>query len=292
MKKLLLLLMLLMPLMADAQDKISVVTLKNGTQISGVIKAIDPMDAMTIVIGGIETTIKMADVAKVEEEKSSRSSDNPQDLNPQLNSRTKLIIRDEADYPEAFGLTVGDAVIKMVLVRGGDMNMGWEGQFSRFMDSEPIHPVQVSSFYMSETFVTSDIASQITGKKKKQVYYDTSWKKANEIVGEIAKICNLPLRLPTEAEWEYAACAPVKDVLFKVCAGTEFCSDWFAKFKQINTDDVEIEIDPTGPKKGSYHVLRAYNQEDGKFDRSFSPAARDNDQFFRLVIKAKDVVKR
>ena len=33
MKKLLLLLMLLLPMMANAQDKVSVVTLKNGTQL-------------------------------------------------------------------------------------------------------------------------------------------------------------------------------------------------------------------------------------------------------------------
>lgn len=50
-----------------AQEKQSVVTLKNGTELTGVIKAIDPTDAMTLVIGGVETSIKMADVAKVGE---------------------------------------------------------------------------------------------------------------------------------------------------------------------------------------------------------------------------------
>ena len=97
MKKLLLLLMLLMPLLANAQDKVSVVTLKNGTQLNGVIKAIDPMDAMTIVIGGIETTIKMADVAKVEE------ANTPQPAPPpaqQLSLNDKLVVTDMANYDE------------------------------------------------------------------------------------------------------------------------------------------------------------------------------------------------
>ena len=47
MKKLLLLLMLLFPVMVSAQEKISVVTLKNGAELKGVITAIDPADAVT-----------------------------------------------------------------------------------------------------------------------------------------------------------------------------------------------------------------------------------------------------
>ena len=66
MKKLLILLITLIPFVASAQEKMSVVTLKSGTELKGVIKAIDPTDALTIVIAGIETTIKMADIAKVE----------------------------------------------------------------------------------------------------------------------------------------------------------------------------------------------------------------------------------
>lgn len=67
MRKLLLLFTLFISLTLRAQEKISVVTLKNGTELTGVIKAIDPLDAMTIIIGGVETTIKMSDVSKVDE---------------------------------------------------------------------------------------------------------------------------------------------------------------------------------------------------------------------------------
>lgn len=47
----------------------SVVTLKNGTELKGKIKSINPTDSLTIVISGIETPIKMSDVAKIEEAK-------------------------------------------------------------------------------------------------------------------------------------------------------------------------------------------------------------------------------
>ena len=96
-----------------------------------------------------------------------------------MDANTKLIIRDEAEYPEALGVKVGDAVIKMILVRGGDMNMGFSGKHSIYMDSEPVHPVKVTSFYISEEFVTNDVYFEITKKKLGKPYVIvSSWKKA------------------------------------------------------------------------------------------------------------------
>ena len=64
MKKLLFMLIYLLPIVASAQSGQSVVTLKNGTELKGTIKAIDPTDALTIVIAGVEAKIKMSDVAR------------------------------------------------------------------------------------------------------------------------------------------------------------------------------------------------------------------------------------
>lgn len=66
MKKLLLLLMLLLPIMANAQDKISVVKLKNGTELKGIIKSINPSDVLIIDVSGIDYSIKMSDVTYIE----------------------------------------------------------------------------------------------------------------------------------------------------------------------------------------------------------------------------------
>ncbi len=285
MKKLLLLFMLLMPLMANAQDKTSVVTLKNGTQLSGVIKAMDPLDALTIVVGGIEMTIKMADVTKVEDAKSTSNEIAPNTIvYPKLLEEDKLIVTDTANYPESFDLKVGNSSVKMILIRGGDMNMGYDGRHSMAMNSEPVHKVKVTTFYISETFVTGEIASQAIGKRIKKDYYSPmKWKVAKEVTEKISEMTNLPVRLPTEAEWEYAACSSVQNKLFDKCNDLEYCSDFYDEFKRQ-----EIQIDPQGPLKGSRHVLRGYNCARGKFDRSFRDLY-DRACYFRIVIKAKDV---
>ena len=156
MKKIIMLLMAIMPMIVNAQNGKVVVTLKNGTTIVGDVKSIDPTDAITIVVAGIETTIKMSDVNKVEEVDTDpsvtlTSTDN------QLDEKTKLIVTDFADYPDSIYLVVGNKSVKMILVRGGDMYMGYNGRHSLSMKSEPVHKVGVTSFYMREIFVTSEI---------------------------------------------------------------------------------------------------------------------------------------
>ena len=67
MKKLLILLISLIPFVGAAQDKMVAVKLKNGTNIKGVIKTIDPTDAVVIEIAGMETKIKMENISDIEE---------------------------------------------------------------------------------------------------------------------------------------------------------------------------------------------------------------------------------
>lgn len=90
-------LLTLLPINAIAQDKTSVVTLKNGTVLKGIIKSIDPNDALTIVIAGLETSIKMDNVAKIEEDDAISEISSPQ-----INNVGELAETDRSDTPDFF----------------------------------------------------------------------------------------------------------------------------------------------------------------------------------------------
>lgn len=74
MRKLLLLFTLFISLTVSAQEKQSIVKLKNGTILKGIIKSIDPTDAVVICIAGVETSLKFDSISSIEEIESNTSS--------------------------------------------------------------------------------------------------------------------------------------------------------------------------------------------------------------------------
>lgn len=288
MKKLILILMMTVsPLMAIAQGSLSAVTLKNGTVLQGTIKSIKPTKSLKIIIAGVETTIEMSDIAKVEEVGQTVPS-TPTSSTIEDNINDKLIVTDSTPYPESFDLKVGDQTIKMILVRGGILNMGYNGRHSLSYKSEPMHKVNVTSFYISSEYVKSSVvANNLKGLKlNKNPYYCTSdFKNMKEAIEAISQSTNIPVRMPTEAEWEFAACSDKQSIIFGNCNDYEFCSDWFGEF-----DKNDNLTDPTGPIDGKRHVFRSYSKLHSKFNRSSSEHYDYTvDKYARLVVKAKDI---
>lgn len=97
--------------------------------------------------------------------------------------------------------------IEFVFVQGGCFEMGDE----RFYDAPP-HFVCVDSFYMSKYEITQNQYKQVMGDNPaffnddfNKPVENVRWLDANNFANRLSELSGKQLRLPTEAEWEFAA---------------------------------------------------------------------------------------
>jgi len=100
-------------------------------------------------------------------------------------------------------------VIEMVYVEGGDFKMGSK---SGKGDEYPIHPVTLSSFNIGKFEVTQAQWSSVMANKPSFFagcdncpVEQVSWDDVQEFIRRLNTQTGKNYRLPTEAEWEYAA---------------------------------------------------------------------------------------
>lgn len=99
---------------------------------------------------------------------------------------------------------IKDVDFKMIKVDGGTFDMGAE-------DESPIHKVTLSDYYIAETPVTQGLWSAVMGndpsyfKGKNRPVENVSWVDCHNFINELNSLAGVEMRLPTEAEWEYAA---------------------------------------------------------------------------------------
>ena len=187
----------------------------------------------------------------------------------------------------------------MVFVKGGTFTMGcMDGRDSNCYDDEkPAHQVTLSSFYIAETEVTQKQWRAVMGSDPPELRFKgcddcpverVSWNDIQEFLQKLnAMSKGVRYRLPTEAEWEYAARGgtrssrylyagsnnlgavawyddnadgkthPVKGLspnelgLYDMSGNVwEWCADWDGDYPSGPVNN------PTGPDKGSNRVLR------------------------------------
>ncbi|MFA5072526.1 MAG: SUMF1/EgtB/PvdO family nonheme iron enzyme [Nitrospirota bacterium] len=99
--------------------------------------------------------------------------------------------------------------MEFLLVEGGCFLMGDE---EGDREEKPVHEVCVDSFYLGKYEVTQEQWKAIMGKNPSKndtsdqlPVEDMSWNNANEFIQAFNKKTGRYFRLPTEAEWEYAA---------------------------------------------------------------------------------------
>ena len=227
-------------------------------------------------------------------------------MNKQNFRNGNLGLRLVLDMPkETF--TVNGVSFNMVKVAGGTFTMGAteEQGNDALNDEKPAHEVTLSSYMIGETEVTQELweavmgksLSQIASENGKETYgvganypmYYISWNDCQEFITKLNNLTGKNFRLPTEAEWEYAARGGNKSQGYKYSgsntiddvawydtnsAGTthpvatkmpnelglydmsgsvlEWCSDWYSSTYYSSSS----QNNPTGPASGSYRVFR------------------------------------
>lgn len=196
--------------------------------------------------------------------------------------------------PEVLTFTVNGVSFDMVEVRGGTFMMGATSeQHDADNDEKPVHQVTVSSFYMGKTEVTQALWKAVTGREpsyfkgSNRPVEQVSWEDCQDFIAKLNRLTGKHFRLPTEAEWEFAARGGIKSFCTQYSGeyyldevawytnnsssqthdvGTkrpnelglydmsgnvwEWCSDWYGSYSSVS------QTNPTGPSSGSDRVLR------------------------------------
>ena len=200
--------------------------------------------------------------------------------------------------------TVNGVTFKMVAVEGGTFSMGATSEQGVEANDweKPVHQVTLSDYSIGQTEVTQELWQAVMGSNPS--YYTgnsqhpverVSWANCQAFIDELNQLTGESFRLPTEAEWEYAARGGNKSQGYKYAGGDDIIHvAWFwgnipshqygtpgygtqpvatKSPNELGLYDMSGNVwewcqdwygnysssdqtDPTGPSWGSYRILR------------------------------------
>lgn len=186
----------------------------------------------------------------------------------QLESITTYDFRDwdlpEGDSPE---FTANGVTFKMKLVEAGTFIMGSEDSDAFNFENPMTSVTFTKDVYLSETEVTQELWEAIMGSNP--AYFidparpveSVSWDACHEFLDKLSHITGHPFRLPTEAEWEFAARGGNKSKGFHY-SGSSFLDD--VAWNKANTFDKGTN----SPAYGTHAVATKKPNELGIYDMS------------------------
>ena len=202
---------------------------------------------------------------------------------------------DETSNPDSGSsrtYTVNGVSFTMIAVKGGTFQMGATAEHADYANSDekPVHSVTLSDYYIGETEVTQELWVAVMGSNpsfytgNKCPVEEVSWNDCQTFITKLNALTGENFKLPTEAQWEYAARGgnkasgylysgsnnigdvawynnnsthPVKTKapnelgIYDMSGNVwEWCSDWFGDYSSSSITN------PTGPSSGSGRVLR------------------------------------
>ncbi|MDO5341751.1 MAG: formylglycine-generating enzyme family protein [Bacteroidia bacterium] len=190
--------------------------------------------------------------------------------------------------------TVNGVSFEMIAVEGGTFTMGATSEqgSDAYDDEKPTHSVTLSDYYIGKFEVTQELWEAVMGSNpsffngSNLPVEQVSWNDCQEFITKLNGLTGKNFRLPTEAEWEYAARGGNRSGGYKYsgsnnindvawydnnsgsthAVGTkspnelgiydmsgnvyEWCQDWYGSYSSGS------QTNPQGPSSGSYRVLR------------------------------------
>ena len=233
---------------------------------------------------------------------------------------------------EFFGnktFTVNGVTFEMVAVKGGTFTMGGTSEQGSDAESDekPTYSVTLSDYYIGKFEVTQELWKAVMGsnpssfKGSKLPVERVSWDDCQTFIRKLNSLTGANFRLPTEAEWEYAARGGSRSSGYKYSGsnnindvawyfgnsgykthtvGTkspnelgiydmsgnvwELCQDWYGDYGSGS------QTNPQGPPSGSYRVDRGGGWFSDAGDcrvsnrNRYTPSGRSGDLGFRVVL--------
>ena len=192
-------------------------------------------------------------------------------------------------------ININSITSQMVYVQGGTFMMGATSEqgCAAYSDEKPAHRVTLSGFYIGKYEVTQSLWRAVMYYNPSRFKGDNlpvemvSWDDCQQFIKKLNAITGKSFRLPTEAEWEYAARGGKQSRHFQYSGsdnlddvawygdnsnrktypvGTkrpnelgiydmsgnvwEWCQDWYGSYSS------DAKTDPKGPSNGSRRVIR------------------------------------
>ena len=219
---------------------------------------------------------------------SSTFADNFDDVQTGAKNFAKTLVDSASGGGKTKTYTVNGVSFKMIGVQGGTFQMGEDGS-----DVIPVHSVTLSSYSIGETEVTQALWKAVMGDNPSYSSGDNlpvenvNWHECQTFITKLNQLTGKTFRLPTEAEWEFAARGGTKSQGYTYSGSNtvgdvawydgnssakthevatkspnelgiydmsgnvqEWCQDWYDSYSS------SAQTNPTGPDSGFYRVRR------------------------------------